>query len=183
MVHRYMTRYAFLACVILATLACSLSSPKEDAGSKWTPFNAKDCELSSFPPPDFTLMKVYEVSLYCPYGPGPGLNGNAYLTINYVEVQADAQKTFDSWRKLIEDANTSTWKTVTNAPLKLVTVQVTPDKLEPNPIVDFSAAELYAGHFVVLVKGGVSNTSEADAVNMVEYLFLQAQVTAGAHLK
>ncbi len=178
---------------LLTSLACSLSSAggssagsgsssdgSSSGGDAPIPFKAEDCNVPGLPNADLDQSRVYDTNLYCVFQPGGSLNGNAYFSFFYHQDIVDANNSFADWSSDIQDAFEN-GRLAVYTPDQVVSVLVTPVVYYPNPIVDFQGVHLVSGHFIVVAKGGVSNTSEENAFGFVTAMFTWGEELARTH--
>jgi hypothetical protein len=182
--HRFLTLVFIAGGLILTNLACNTlvgkANSNSNRGSGPTDFTKEDCNIPWLPPPVAAEEDIFPTHIYCVYHAGGKLHGLVYLSLNYYQKAEDAKKGFDGWHKNLEDYYKN-YDIVYNTPDELFKMLVTPTEIGQYPDNDFARVVLFRDHFVILIKGGVSNTSESEATGMVHDLVSYAMGIADEH--
>jgi hypothetical protein len=183
--HPFLRAYLSLSCILVLlltiSLACNLYKPnfgypQPVAG----PFTAKDCEIPGMPPPVTDQDDINNTNIYCVFHSGGSLNGVMYFSLNYSAKVDDALKGYTSWHDNIVN-NYSQYTAITDTLEELFVMQVTTNRDFSNTDDDIAAVQIYEQHFVILIKGGLTNTSQTSAGDMVNSLFDYGQRIADEH--
>ena len=103
-----------------------------------------------------------------------------YFHLNYSAKVDDAIKNYGGWDdEIVNDY--SNYTAVTDTLEELFVMKVTSDWSEYSPYIDIAAVQIYEQHFVILIKGALSSTSELAARSLVINLFNYGMVTAEDH--
>ncbi len=187
-IHRKKALFSILAVLLLAGMACNLEPLMKPAGSyKFIPFSNSDCNAPGLPKPSGYDVESNAASIYCQFTGIISGQGVAFLTLNYAQDPAVARTGYDNYHKVGETGIAAAAqakgniKSIYDLTDELMYIVVYPNKAYPNPDDGLCAVLLYNSHFVINVKGSVTNTYEPDAAALLQNLISYAEKTADSH--
>jgi hypothetical protein len=197
---RHKAWLSILALLVMASIACAdfygflyktTEIPSSGRSAEFIAFSNEDCYVGgSFPAPDLGTMQIYPYSIYCPFMTGGKLHGVVDLTIDYVvdpakSDYADDQKIWNEKLQQYDNIEGARNYSLLKDPPTQSVIVVIPDteKGAQEMNAELSDLILYKGHFIILVDGTVTVSSEADAAAIDLELIRYAEATADNHYK
>jgi len=169
--HRQLPLFSVMAVLILAILACTQQEANKIANPNAReagPFTEEDCNIPGLPAP--STVEVHPTFIDCTFESGAGMQGLVYFHLYYYPKKEDAKKSFDDWHSNIAD-NYQDYQVFEDAhDMDIIKIVVTQSEDLNKPDVGFAMVEIRLDHFVILVKGGLQNTTQDTTLGLLRDL-------------